>query len=206
MGLLYSATRLVLSPVVSLFTGCEVRGREHIPATGRLIVAANHVAYTDPPLVGFAARRELFYLAKEELFHVPVLGPLITAYNAIPIRRGRADVAGMAKAMEVVRSGRALIMFPEGTRSRDGNLLPARPGVGRIAHDAEALVVPCRLEGSDQPGKWLLRQVRLRVSFGPARTWQELAGEQAGLEPGRELFQAISDGVMREIAALGTGR
>lgn len=205
MGLLYSATRLVLSPFVSLFTGCEVRGRDHVPASGRLIVAANHVAYTDPPLVGFAARRELHYLAKEELFRVPVLGPLITAYNAIPIRRGKADVAGMAKATEVVRTGRALIMFPEGTRSRDGNLLPARPGVGRIAYDADALVVPCYLEGSNQPGKWLLRQVRLRVSFGPARTWRELAGEKAGLEPGRELYQAIADGVLDEIAALKAG-
>lgn len=205
MGLLYSATRLVLSPFVSLLTGCEVRGREHIPASGRLIVAANHVAYTDPPLVGFAAQRELHYLAKEELFRVPVLGPLITAYNAIPIRRGKADVAGMAKAAAVVRSGRALIMFPEGTRSRDGNLLPARPGVGRIAHDVDALVVPCYLEGSNQPGKWLLRQVRLRVSFGPARSWQELAGEKAGLEPGRELYQAIADGVLDGIAALKAG-
>ena len=202
MSLLYSASRLFFSPLVALATGYEVRGRENIPKSGVRIVASNHVAYTDPPVIGFAAQRELFYLAKEELFHQPLLGPLITAYNAIPIRRGKADVAGMARAMEVLHKGRAMIMFPEGTRSRDGNLLPARPGVGLMSVNTNALIVPCYLSGSDQPGKWLLRQVRLRVLFGRARTWQELAGEKAGLEPGRELYQSVGDGVMREIAAL----
>ncbi len=202
MGLLYSASRLFFSPLVAVATGYEVRGRENIPLTGGLIVASNHVAYTDPPVIGFAAQRELHYLAKEELIRQPVLGPLVTAYNAIPIRRGKADVAGMTRAMEVLKGGRALIMFPEGTRSRDGNLLPARPGVGMLAVNTNALIVPCYLSGSDKPGKWFLRQVRLRVLFGRAQTWQELAGEQAGLEPGRELYQSVGDGVMREIASL----
>lgn len=205
MSLLYSASRLLFSPFVALATGCEVRGRQNIPQKGGLIIASNHVSYMDPPVIGFATRRELHYLAKEELFRQPLLGPLITAFNSIPIRRGKVDTAGLSRAMEVLNAGHALIMFPEGTRSRDGNLLPARPGVGMLAFNTNSLIVPCHLSGSDQPGKWLTRQVRLRVSFGVARTWRELAGQQADLEPGRALYQSVGDGVMREIAALKAG-
>lgn len=206
MGLAYSATRSLLDGIVSVVSGWEVRGREHVPRTGGLIVASNHVSYFDPPLVGTAAVRELHFLAKEELFRPPVFGSLIRFFNSIPIRRGVADLSGLAKAIEVLRSGKALIMFPEGTRSRDGQLRPARPGIGMLAVGTDALIVPCYISGSDRPGGWLTRRSRLRVWFGPARTWKDLAGPQADLPPGRALYQGVGDGVMREIAALRTGQ
>ena len=206
MGLLYSATRSLLDGLVRVASGWEVRGREHIPRSGGLIVASNHISYFDPPLVGTAAVRELHFLAKEELFRPPVFGSLIRAFNAIPIRRGVADLSGLAKAMEVLRSGQALIVFPEGTRSRDGQLRSARPGVGMLAVGTDALIAPCYISGSNRPGGWLTRRSKLRVWFGPARTWKELAGPQADLPPGRALYQGVGDGVMREIAALRAGQ
>jgi len=170
-----------------------------------LIVASNHISFWDPPLVGTAAMRELHFLAKEELFRNPVLGSLIRWYHAIPIRRGAVDMSGLTKAMDVLRAGRALLMFPEGTRARDGELKAARPGVGMLAVATDARIVPTCVTGSDRPGEWWNRRVRLRVSFGPARTWRELAGPDAGLEPGRALYQGVGAGVMREIAALREG-
>jgi 1-acyl-sn-glycerol-3-phosphate acyltransferase len=167
-----------------------------------VIVASNHISFWDPPLVGTAAVRELHFLAKGELFETPVLGPLIRAYNALPIRRGVADLRGLTKAMDVLRAGRALIVFPEGTRARDGELHDARPGVGMLAVATDARVVPVYISGSNQPRKWLFRLGRLRVWFGPPRTWRELAGPDAELEPGRTLYQSVSTGIMREIAAL----
>jgi len=202
LGLLYSATRFVVDALVGVASGWEVRGREHIPKSGGLIVASNHVSYFDPPLVGTAAVRELHFLAKEELFRPPVFGSLIRAYNAIPIRRGVADLSGLAKAIEVLRSGKALIVFPEGTRSRDGQLRSARPGVGMLAVGTDALIVPCSITGSDRPGGWITRRTKLRVWFGPARSWKDLAGSQSDLPPGRALYQGVGDGVMKEIAAL----
>lgn len=202
MGLLYSATRSVVGGLVWAASGWEVRGREHVPKSGGLIVASNHVSYLDPPLVGTAAVRELHFLAKEELFRPPVFGSLIRAYNAIPIRRGVADLSGLSKAIDVLRSGQAMIMFPEGTRSRDGQLRAARPGIGMLAVGTDALIVPCSILGSDRPGGWLTRRTKLRVWFGPARSWKDLAGPQADLAPGRALYQGVGDGVMREIAAL----
>lgn len=206
LSLHYTATRFLLEVLVGALSGWEVRGRENVPRRGPLIVASNHVSYWDPPLVGTAAVRQLHFLAKEELFRPPVFGPLIRSFGAIPIRRGTADVAGMSKAIEVLRKGRALLMFPEGTRSRDGQLHAARPGVGMLAVASDAVIVPAFISGSDRFSGWLLRRVRLRVSFGPVRTWRELAGPDAGLEPGRTLYTSIGAGVMREIAALRDAR
>src|SRR5262249_49422285 len=139
-------------------SGWEVRGREHVPGTGAVIVAANHISFWDPLLVGTAAMREQHFLAKGELFDTPILGPLIRAFNAIPIRRGVADLSGLARAMDVLRAGRSLILFPEGTRARGGELRPARPGLGMLAVATDARIVPASIVGSDRPRKWLLHQ------------------------------------------------
>ena len=206
MSLHYSASRFLLRGFVTVLSGWEVRGRDHVPSSGAVIVASNHISYWDPVLVGSATVRELHYLAKEELFRPPIFGPMIRSFNAIPIRRGTADLSGLKKAADVLRAGRALILFPEGTRARDGELHAARPGIGMLAVATGARIVPAYVEHSNRPRKWMLRQVKLRVSFAPARTWQELAGPDAGLEPGSALYQSVGAGVMREIAALRAGR
>jgi len=203
VSLHYSASRFLLGGFVGALSGWEVHGRENVPKTGAVIVASNHISYWDPLLVGTAAMREQHFLAKEELFRGP-LGWLIRSYNAIPIRRGRADLSGLAKATDVLRAGRSLILFPEGTRQRDGELRAARPGLGMLAVGSDALVVPACIMGSNRPGKWLFRQSKLRVDFAPPRTWRELATEAAGLEPGRALYEGVGAGTMREIAALKT--
>ncbi len=202
VSLHYNASRFLLGGLVGALSGWEIRGREHVPPAGAVIVASNHISYWDPPLVSIAAVRGMYFLAKEELFRPPVFGPLIRAFNAIPIRRGVVDMTGLTKAMDVLRAGRALIMFPEGTRARDGELHGARPGVGLLAVATDARIVPTFIMGSNQPGKWMFRQVKLRVLFGPSRTWRELAGPDAELEPGRALYQSVGAGLMREIAAL----
>lgn len=202
MSLHYSASRFLLGGFVGALSGWEVRGRERVPRDGGLIVAPNHCSYWDPLLVGTAAMRELHFLAKEELFRPPVFGPMIRSFNAIPIRRGMADVGGLTRAMDVLRARRALLVFPEGTRARDGELREARPGVGMLAVATDARILPVYVDQSHRPREWMLRKVRLRVTFGTPRTWQELAGPEVSGEPSRALYQAIGDGVMRDIAAL----
>jgi 1-acyl-sn-glycerol-3-phosphate acyltransferase len=174
--------------------------------SGGLVVASNHISFWDPPLVSTSLPREVYFLAKEELFRQPGLGPLIRSLNAIPIRRGVADMTGMARAMEALRAGSALLMFPEGSRVRDGELHPARPGVGMLAVNADVPILPCYVTGSNRPSRWWYRGVKVRVEFGPAKPWRELAGPDVPLTPGRALYQSVSDGVMREIAALKAGQ
>jgi len=171
-----------------------------------VIVAANHISFWDPPLVGAAMRRESYFLAKEELFATPLLGPMIRSVNAIPIRRGVADLSGLSRALDALKRGAALLMFPEGSRMRDGELHPARPGVGMIAVHADVPIVPCYISGSNHPRRWWFRRTRVRIWFGVARPWKDLVGPEIDLAPGRALYQAVGDGVMREIAALKTGQ
>ena len=206
MSLHYSASRFVVGVFLGVLTGWKVAGRENVPRSGGLIVASNHVSFWDPPLVGSALPRELSFLAKEELFRPPLFGAVIQAYNAIPIRRGVADLSGMARAIEYLRQGRALLMFPEGSRMRDGALHPARPGVGMLAVNADVPILPVFVGGSGHPGKWLVRAARVRIAFGAPRTWQDLAGPDVEHVPGRALYQKVGEGVMREIAALKAGQ
>jgi 1-acyl-sn-glycerol-3-phosphate acyltransferase len=202
----YSAARFVVGAVMGVVTGWEVTGREHVPRAGGVIVASNHISFWDPPLVGAALPRESHFLAKEELFETPILGPLIRGVNAIPIRRGVADMSGLSRAIEILKRGSALLMFPEGSRMRDGDLHPARPGVGMIAMHADVPILPCYISGSGRPGKWWYRGARVRISFGAARAWAEYADPEQDLSAGRALYQSIGDGVMRDVAALRAGQ
>jgi len=189
-----------------VLTGWDVRGRHHLPRDGGLIVASNHISFWDPLLIGAAAPRELHYLAREELFELPGVGWLIRSVNAIPIRRGVADLTGMSRAMDGLRDGTALLMFPEGGRMQGGGSHPARPGVGMMAVHADVPIVPCCVTGSDRQREWWYRGTRVRLWFGPARRWQDLAGSEVDPTPGRALYQRVSEAVMREIMILRTGQ
>lgn len=202
MGAYYSASRIAIGAALGVLTRWKVRGSEHVPRVGGVVVASNHISFLDPPLVGAAIPREVHFLAKEELFRTPVLGRLIRTYHAIPIRRGVADLSGLWRAVEVLRAGGALLMFPEGSRMRDGRLHPARPGVGLMAVQADVPVVPCHISGSNRTGRWWLGGGRVRITFAPARPWRELVGPETDLTPGRALYRAVGEGIMRLIAAL----
>jgi len=206
LGWHYSVAHAVIGAAVRAATGWEVQGREQIPRTGGFVVASNHISFWDPPLIGAAVPREVHFLAKEELFANPVFGWLIRSYNAIPIRRGMVDLSGMARAVETLRRGHGILLFPEGTRMRDGQLHPARPGVGLMAVNASVPVVPCYISGSNRPGQWLSRRCRVRIWFGRPWKWQDLVGPGADLTPGRSLYQTVGDAVMREIARLRDGQ
>lgn len=202
----YSAARFLAGVGLRVITGYRVTGRERVPLAGGVIIASNHISFWDPPLIGVVAPRELFFLAKEELFRTPVLGPFLRSVNSIPIRRGVADLSGMSRAMERLREGAALVMFPEGSRMRDGELHPARPGVGMMAVHADVPIVPCYVSGSDRQRQWLYRGARVRISFGRPYRWQDLAGGESDLTPGRALYQRVGNAVMREIAVLKAGQ
>ena len=202
MGAYYSAARSLVGAVLGLASGWKVTGREEVPPRGGLIIAANHISFWDPLLIGGAISREIHYLAKEELFTTPVLGPLIRSVNSIPIRRGSADLSGLSRAIEALKHGGALMLFPEGGRMRDGELHPARPGLGMLAVSADVPIAPCYISGSNRPGKWWFRRAPVRITYGRVRDWRDYAGRETDLTPGRSLYQRIGAGVMQDIAEL----
>jgi 1-acyl-sn-glycerol-3-phosphate acyltransferase len=177
----------------------RVSGREHIPMEGPLLVASNHLALLDPPYVGACLRREACFVAKKELFSFAPLGALIRIYNAIPIRRGGWDSAVFRSVKRKLDEGWAVIMFPEGTRSRGRGFLDPKPGVGMIARQSLAPVLPVCISGTDRPlAELLLRKRPLTAAFGPPLT----SSQVAEYPDGKEGYQQLSREIMNRIVGL----
>jgi 1-acyl-sn-glycerol-3-phosphate acyltransferase len=195
----YRLSWKLLNLVERLLFGFLVRGRERIPRTGAVIIASNHISYYDPPVVGSGVPREVYFLAKEELFRNRFFGWLISRYNAIPLKRSVGDVGALKKAVGLLKQGRAVLMFPEGTRSLTGKLLKPKPGVGMIAALTSTPVVPAYVKGTNRLGDAFMRRTRLEVAFGePVVPPSGGSGERTK----KEDYGAITKEVMRRIADL----
>ncbi|MDR2983070.1 MAG: 1-acyl-sn-glycerol-3-phosphate acyltransferase [Puniceicoccales bacterium] len=133
-----------------LFGRVDISGLENVPNTG-CIIACNHQSFMDPPLVGCIIPKEIFFFARKTLFNNPLLGHILTTCNTIPVDRdGGSDVAAFKKVFSVLKSGHSLLMFPEGTRSKDGNLQEAKAGVGLIACKTQVPILPVRVFGAEK--------------------------------------------------------
>ena len=173
----------------------EARGLEHVPLDGPLIVAANHVAYLDPPALGVALPRPISYMAKSELFKIPILGPILPLVNAYPVDRGKGDVAAIRRSLEVLAKGGAIGIFPEGGRVKEGQGV-AHTGVAMLAAYSGAPVLPAFIAGSGQAKR--LHQIV--VSFGPVLTFPKMR------KTNREELAGWKDQIMAAIRALGEDR
>lgn len=134
--------------VFKLFYRWDVRGTENLPEEGAAILCANHISWWDPPLVGCLAwPRRVHFMAKAELFKLPVLNIALPRLHAFPVKRDTADRRAIRTALEVVKNGDLLGLFPEGTRSKTGELLPPQPGIGLIAQKSGSPVIPIAIIG-----------------------------------------------------------
>jgi len=195
-----------LSRILSkLFFRVRVSGQENLPNSGGFILASNHISYFDPPLVGCWVRRELYFFAKKELFEHKLFGSLLRRVNALPVRRGTIDRKALKAAIDAVRGGHGLTVFPEGTRSRSGILKPPKVGVGMIARQAECPIVPAYLYGTNKLSQCLRGRQRLCVVYGQslsAKWVKSFPVDKAGymkiaetvMERIRELRDSISEG------------
>jgi 1-acyl-sn-glycerol-3-phosphate acyltransferase len=167
----------------------------YLPRNGGVIIASNHVAYIDPPLLGVASSRELYFLAKKELFRNSLLGWFMQKFNAIPISRGGYDRRGLQKSVDLLKEGKALVLFPEGTRSKNGKLKEARPGVGKIAMEACVPIVPAYIHNSRNLIQVFLKRDIIGVSFGspikPAWLKKIPHNKEGYMLIGREIMKRI---------------
>lgn len=194
----YYIGSLAIKLILKFFWRFKEIGEEHIPKSGGVIIASNHVAYVDPPFLGAASPRELFYLAKVELFSNALFGWLIRKYNAIPVSRGAFDRKAITRAVELLREGKALLFFPEGTRSKQGRFLEPKLGVGKIALEAGVPIVPAYIHNSGSLFTSFLRRKRLVIGFdSPTRTgWLEKFPKD------KEGYKSIGQEIMKKIGRI----
>lgn len=159
---LYDLASGTIRVFMRLVWRARVTGTENVPLSGPLIVACNHRSYLDPPGMGCFCPRRISYMAKKELFDIPILGPAIHAVGAYPVDRQGSAKAAIKRSLEVLREGGTVGIFPEGTRNRDGSVQP-QTGVALLASLAGAPVVPAHIAGSDRAAQ--LGQIK--VAFGP---------------------------------------
>jgi len=198
MRLYYRIMWTALQVFMVLYCRRKVIGREHIPRSGGMIVASNHIAGGDPPFVGSAIRREVFFLAKKELFRNFFLRLIISSLNSIPVDRGVFDRAALAAAESVLKNGYGLLLFPEGTRSRTGYLGKGKPGIGMLARKVLVPIVPAFVENSRGFLSIPFSRRRLKVAFGEP-LWPDTL---AGYPDDKDGYRAIVGEVMDRIARL----
>jgi 1-acyl-sn-glycerol-3-phosphate acyltransferase len=192
-------TRHALVPVAHVLFRPVIQGRRHVPVTGPVILAANHLSFLDSMLIPLVAPRPVAFLAKAEYFRPGRLSRvLFTGLAAVPVERGthRAAQASLETALGVLAAGGAFGIHPEGSRSRDGRLYRGRTGVGWLALRSGAPVVPVAVLGTDkvQPvGAWLPRPGRVTVRFGAPMRFGEGGGAKARRAVTDEIMAAIQE-------------
>ena len=144
----------------------KLTGKDKIPIEDGLIIASNHIAGADPFLLGAAVPRELWFMAKKELFEPFLLGRFIKKVNAFPVNRFGFDLEVVKTSISLLKQGKALIMFPEGTRSKDGQIMEGKIGVGMLAHKAGVPIVPVYMENTRKAWWNIFLGKRMEISFG----------------------------------------
>lgn len=178
----------------------RIRGAEHVPRKGAMMIASNHISNLDPPMVGTSIWRPCYFMAKEELFRNRLFGWFIRSIYAFPVRRGEPDRAALKFALDRLAQGWGLVMFPEGTRSETGELREPEMGVGLIAYKSGVPVIPAYITGTDRvmPRGGGLRLGRVGITFGPPLRFQAAEGQKVG----RAEYEAAARDIMAAIARL----
>lgn len=185
----------------------RVFNAERVPLSGAVILASNHSSFLDPPLVGAGLHRDINYLARESLFDFPGMGALLRSWNSVPVDREGGGAKGLKAILDRLLDGGAIILFPEGTRSRDGKLQPARSGIGLTVIKSAAPVVPVRVFGTYEAyGRHMKfpRPHPVAVKYGQPMLFKELRAEAKTCSKPRlkEIYQEVANEIMAQIAKL----
>ena len=182
-------------------------GAENVPLKGGVILASNHASFLDPPLVGSGLKRDINYLARESLFRFPGIGALLRSWNAVPVDRDGGGAKGLKTILDRLLAGGGIILFPEGTRTLDGKLQPARSGIGLTVIKSDAVVLPVRTFGTFEAygrNHKFPRPFRVVVKYGEPMRFEKLRAEAKECSRVRlkEIYQEVADKIMTAIAKL----
>jgi 1-acyl-sn-glycerol-3-phosphate acyltransferase len=198
--------RFTTTWLIDLLFQTKGYGLENIPEAGPFVVVANHASFLDPYLIGFTSiHRQVGFMAKEELFQVPIFGQIIRYCGAFPVKRGVLDKTAIERFHDFLHSGKPLVVFVEGTRTLTGELQKAKKGSGMLLYNARVPVIPAYIDGTFHcwpKGKLLPRPGKTSVTYGSAIFLENLYQEKAE----KITYEKIADKIMESIARLKLAR
>ena len=196
--MIYTVAKLISYIFCKIYFRLEVNGADNIPEKGGVLVASNHSSFLDPVIVGVGISRQTYYLTKQSLFEIPIFGLLIKALHTIPVRRELVSVSTFKELIKSLNAKKAIILFPEGTRSTDGKLGQGKIGIGMLALKTDVPIVPVYIDGAvkafPKHGKWI-QPKKIRVVFGKPIM-------PNSKDPNKNNYRRISSQVMESINRL----
>lgn len=196
----YSLLWLIGLVIFSSLFNLRREGKDRIPRKGAVVIAANHRSYLDPIVLALLVPRRMNFMAKEELFRSPIFGYLITKLGAFPLKRGKMDKAAYKRALQVLKEGKILILFPEGTRSRTGRLGKLREGPVRMALYSQVPLIPVVIKGTEKvlpPGAKFIRRGKIKIKVGEPLFFSQF------FEKGEEKIKIILQKLRESMIAMG---
>lgn len=190
--MLYGVAKFIFKIYFFFINKITLKGTENIPENGGVVLCSNHINWLDPILIGICVKRKIYFMAKAELFSNKFFAFIMKSINAFPVKRGTADISAIKKSFNIIKNGEILGIFPEGTRSKTGKLLPAEPGASVIALKTNAPVIPVRVQGSYLIGG------NLRLTIGKPISFEEYRGKRLSSQQ----INNISQQIMKEISKL----
>lgn len=190
--MLYGVAKFIFKIYFFFINKITLKGTENIPENGGIVLCSNHINWLDPILIGICVKRKIYFMAKAELFSNKFFAFIMRSINAFPVKRGTADISAIKKSFNIIKNGEILGIFPEGTRSKTGKLLPAEPGASVIALKTNAPVIPVRVQGSYLIGG------NLRLTIGKPISFEEYRGKRLSSQE----INNISQQIMKEISKL----
>jgi 1-acyl-sn-glycerol-3-phosphate acyltransferase len=207
MNLSYFAGWCVFRSLFRVVFRARFYGAEQVPASGPVILAANHASFMDPPLIGAGLRRQVHFLARNTLFNQLPLGAVLRSWEVVPVDRDGAGAAGLKAILDRLLAGGVILLFPEGTRTHDGQLQPARAGIGLIVIKSDCPVVPVRVFGTYEAygrHRRVPRLLPVTVKYGAPLDFAARRAEARACAKQRlkALYQEVADEILARIAAL----
>lgn len=179
---LYFIGKKICTVILKPLYRVQTVGKENFPKDGGVLICSNHINNFDPPVVGFTCPRTIHFMAKEELFHVPILKQLLPTINVFPVKRGLSDKKAIRTGLTLLKEGKVLGLFPEGTRSKTGEIGKGLAGAGFFALRTDAKIVPCAIIGPYKP----FRQVK--VVYGQPIDFSEYREKRISAEEATEII------------------
>lgn len=202
----YQVSTRIFKLLLLLWHRLGIRGAENVPARGGVLIASNHASYLDPPVVGVGYRaRPVHFMARDTLWNSRFGSWWMDKVGCIPVSRGTGDIRALKLTIKMLKEGKAVSMFPEGTRTVDGKLQEAKGGIGFIIEKSGCVVVPAYIDGSFKAhpkGTKFIRPCKVKITYGKPITQEDFQA----LGSGRNAYDAHAALIMQRIAELKVGK